>query len=103
MVIQSGAVLAVVLAFAGRLGQMLRDWRSSVVRDYVFKLALAFSITAVGGLGLKHLGLQLQESATPVAWATLIGGIVILVVERALKHQTGAAVVNWPVAVLVGR
>lgn len=102
VVIQSGAVLAVILAFAGRLGEMVRDWRSPRVRDYVFKLAAAFVITAVGGLTLKKLGLKLPESAAPVAWATLIGGVVILVVERLLKRQSGAGFVSWPVAVVVG-
>jgi undecaprenyl-diphosphatase len=102
VVIQSGAVLAVVLAFAGRLRQMARDWRMPAERDYVIKLAAAFFLTAVGGLALKELGLRLPESAAPVAWATLIGGVIILAVERALKGQAGAAVVTWPVAVAVG-
>ena len=102
VVIQSGAVLAVVLAFAGRIRQMARDWRMPVERDYLVKLATAFVLTAVGGLVLKRLGLRLPENAAPVAWATLIGGVVILVVERALKRETGAAVVTWPVAVAVG-
>ena len=101
VVIQSGAVLAVILAFAGRIGEMMRDWRMPAVRDYVGKLLAAFLLTAVGGLALKKLGLKLPESAEPVAWATLIGGIIILAVERALKHQTGASVVTWPVAVAV--
>jgi undecaprenyl-diphosphatase len=102
VVIQSGAVLAVVLAFAGRIRQMARDWRVPAERDYVIKLAAAFLLTAVGGLALKELGLRLPEDAAPVAWATLIGGVVILAVERALKRETGAAVVTWPVAVAVG-
>src|SRR5881397_1907731 len=82
VVIQTGAVMAVILAFAGRIGQMRRDWRTAAVRDYVCKLAGAFLITAAGGLVLKKLGLQLKENPAPVAWATLIGGIVILIVER---------------------
>jgi undecaprenyl-diphosphatase len=73
-----------------------------MVRDYVFKLGVAFVVTAVGGLALKKLGLKLPESAAPVAWATLVGGIVILIVERVLKHQAGAEIVTWPVAVAVG-
>lgn len=101
VVIQSGAVLAVILAFAGRLREMLRDWRTPLVRDYAGKLFAAFCLTAVGGLTLKKLGLKLPESAAPVAWATLIGGVIILVVERALRQQTGATVVTWPVAVAV--
>ena len=102
VVIQSGAVLAVMLVFAGRLRQMQRDWRTPVVRDYVAKLAGAFFVTAVGGLALKKFGLKLPEDPAPVAWATLIGGIVILAVERVRRRQTGAELVTWPVAVAVG-
>ena len=100
VVIQSGAVLAIVLAFAGRIRQMARDWRTPVVRDYAAKLAAAFVLTACVGLVLKKL--KLPENAAPVAWATLIGGIVILAVERMLRNQSGATVVTWPVAVAVG-
>jgi undecaprenyl-diphosphatase len=101
VVIQSGAVIAVIMAFAGRLREMLRDWRTPLVRDYIVKLAAAFFLTAVVGLVLKQLGLRLPESAAPVAWATLIGGIVILMVERALKEQAGTTVVTWPVVIAV--
>lgn len=102
VVIQSGAVLAVMLAFAGRLRQMARDWRTPAVRDYVTKLAGAFVLTAVGGLALKKLGLKFPENAAPVAWATLIGGIAILIIERALRRQAGTSLVTWPVVVAVG-
>jgi len=102
VVIQSGAVLAVILAFAGRLSEMLRDWRTPAVRDYGIKLGAAFVVTAVGGLALKKLGLKIPESALPVAWATLIGGIVILVVERWLKGRSGADFISWQVAIAVG-
>jgi len=102
VVIQSGAVLAVILAFAGRIGQMRRDWRTSAVREYVGKLAAAFLITAVGGLALKKLGMQLKEDPAPVAWATLLGGIVILSVERALRRPAGREMVSWPMSIAVG-
>ena len=102
IVIQSGAVLAVLVVFAGRIRQMWCDWRTPAVRDYVAKLAVAFLITAAGGLVLKKLGLKLPEHPAPVAWATLVGGVVILVVERLLRGQTGAELISWPVAVAVG-
>lgn len=102
VVIQSGAVLAVMLVFAGRIRQMICDWQTPAVRDYVAKLAAAFFITAIGGLLLKKLGLKLPENPSPVAWATLIGGLVILVVERVLRRQTGTELISWPVAIAVG-
>lgn len=102
VVIQTGAVMAVVLVFAGRINQMLHGWKEPAVRDYTLKLAAAFFVTAVGGLTLKKLGLQLPEDAAPVAWATLIGGVVILIIEARLGKKTGIADVSWAVAMAVG-
>jgi undecaprenyl-diphosphatase len=102
VVIQSGAVFAVVLVFGGRVMELVRNWRTPAARDYGLKLLAAFVVTAVGGLILKKLGMTLRENPAPVAWATLVGGVVILVIERALKHQTGAALLTWPVAIAVG-
>ncbi len=102
VVIQSGAVVAVILAFAGRIGQLRREWRTPAVRDYLGRLVAAFLITAVGGLALKKLGLQLPEDPAPVAWATLLGGIVILGVESAWRRKTGSEIVSWPVSIIVG-
>lgn len=102
VVIQSGAVLAVVLVFGGRLTQMAQDWRSPAVRDYTYKLATAFLITSAGGLALKKLGMELGEDPAPVAWATLIGGVVILVVERVFKGKSGSGEVGWTIAIAVG-
>jgi len=102
VVIQTGAVLAVILVFAGRLKQMLRDWKQPAVLDYIFKLGAAFFITGIGGYTMKKLGLELPEAAAPVAWATLIGGVVILLVERRLGKKAGVENISWAVAVAVG-
>jgi undecaprenyl-diphosphatase len=102
VVIQSGAVLAVLLAFAEKLRQMIRDWRTPSVRDYISKLFAAFLITAAGGLVLKKLGLKLPHDAAPVAWATLVGGVVILVVERTLRGKPGTPEISWLTALVIG-
>ena len=49
IVIQSGAVLAVIPLFRHRLVQ-LRQWREPRSRDLIAKIALAFCVTAAGGL-----------------------------------------------------
>lgn len=102
VVIQSGAVLAVLLAFAGRLREMIKEWRSPAVQDYVLKLAVAFAVTAVGGLVMKKLEVTLPEHPAPVAWATLIGGVVILMVEAWRKDRTVEQGIGWSVAVIIG-
>lgn len=102
VVIQDGAVLAVLLAFAGKLKQMARDWRLPSTQDYLVKLASAFLVTAVGGWVLKQLGLRLPESIAPVAWATLLGGVVILVAEHLLRGKPGKTEISWAIAIAVG-
>ena len=101
-VIQTGAVLAVVLVFWRRLKQLLLQWNDPQAQDYLLKLLTAFVITSGPGLLLKKLGWRLPETAAPVAWATLIGGVLILLVERRLKGKTLEDRVTWTVAIIVG-
>jgi undecaprenyl-diphosphatase len=100
IVIQGGAALAVLAAFGGRL-RALADLRNPASRTYLGQLAVAFAITGVGGLVAKALGFQLPKTIAPIAWATLIGGVVIIVVERWLRDRPGGREVTWPVAVAV--
>jgi undecaprenyl-diphosphatase len=102
VVIQSGAVLAVLLVFWDRIRQMARDWRQPEVRSYCLKLLVAFFITAVGGLVLTKRGLEMPKTAAPVAWATLIGGLIILLTEWVKRQKQGVVDVGWPVAIAVG-
>jgi undecaprenyl-diphosphatase len=101
-VVQCGAVLAVILTFTERLRQFLFQWRDPATKDYLAKLLSAFFITGAGGLILKKLDFELPEEVAPVAWATLIGGILFLVVERWLRSRTSSDTVTWPIAVAAG-
>lgn len=101
-VIQCGAVLAVVVIFTGRLKQLLFHLHEPAPRDYLLKLGAAFFLTGVGGVILKKLDFELPKTAAPVAWATLIGGILFLVVERGLRGKSVGDQVTWTVAIAVG-
>jgi undecaprenyl-diphosphatase len=101
-IIQSGAVLAVLLVFTQRLKSMLVDWRKPEVQSFILKLGAAFFLTAVGGLALKKAGWRVPETVQPVAWATLIGGVVILAIERFVKGKRLRGSVSWPVAIAIG-
>ena len=101
-VVQSGAVLAVITVFAGRVKALLTKWQEPENRDYILKLAAAFFITSVGGLILKKLDFELEEKPGPVAWATLIGGIIILAIEFACKGKKLRDEVTWTVAIAIG-
>jgi undecaprenyl-diphosphatase len=102
VVIQTGAVLAVLAVFAGRAKAMVVGWREPVNRDYLAKLAVAFVLTAIGGVTLKKMGLKLPEEVSPVAWATLIGGVLFIAVEWWLKQRKPTETVTWTVAIAVG-
>lgn len=114
--IQAGAILAVVLIYRERLVQLamafLRpDQAPEAVhgqppRDYAWKLAVAFLVTAVGGLLVKALGWELPHDLEPIAWALIIGGIWMVLAEqlaakRAQKLGERSAI-SWTTAVLVG-
>jgi undecaprenyl-diphosphatase len=101
-VVQSGAVLAVLTVFAGRVKAMLTQWREPAQRDFILKLLAAFLLTAIGGLLLKKMHFKLEENARPVAWATLVGGVLILLIEASLRGKKLRDEVSWPVAVAVG-
>ena len=102
IVIQSGAVLAVLPLFRGRLEQFLFRWRERPTQGYALKIALAFGITGVGGLLLEKGGFKLPENPLPVAVALLMGGVAFLVLERWLKGRSLSEEITWAVAVAVG-
>jgi len=102
VVIQCGAVLAVMFNFQERVRQLAFRWQETEAKDYLSKLAAAFFITGVGGLALKKLGWELPETAAPVAWATLIGGVLFIVVERALRSKPGSGAITWQIALAIG-
>ena len=103
VVIQAGAVLAVLAVFRVRATQLISRWREPANLDYLVKIALAFGITAVGGLLLKKAHFALPKTLPPIAWATLVGGILFVVVETWLKRSNRKVsdYVSWPVAIAV--
>ncbi len=101
VVIQSGAVLAVLPLFPDRLRQFLR-WREPAARDYLLKLFTAFVLTGFGGLAWAKLGHELPKELGPVAWALLIGGIAFVAVEAWLRGRPMNDRVTWAIAIGVG-
>ena len=101
--IQSGAILAIVLVYRQRLTDLLlTKFGVASNRDYLLKLILAFAITSAGGLIVKKLGFKLPEEVAPIAWAFIIGGIAILIVEFIIVKRPPSTFVSWNVAVWVG-
>lgn len=100
--VQSGAVMAVLLIFGERLKQMSVHWRTEPRDNYLLKLIVAFALTGAGGLILKKLHFRLPATSAPVAWATLVGGVLFVIVERWLRGRPLNAEVAWTVAIIVG-
>ena len=102
VVIQCGAVLAVVPLFPERWRQLLFRWREPATISFVLKLCAAFVLTGCGGLILEKTGFKLPEELQPVAWALFAGGVAFLVVERWVGSRPLREEVTWTVAIAVG-
>jgi undecaprenyl-diphosphatase len=102
IVIQSGAVLAVLPLFPERLRQFFFGWREKATQDYAAKLLLAFVLTGIGGFLLEKKGFKLPEELRPVAVALLLGGIGFVAVEAWLRGRTLKNEVTWTIALAVG-
>jgi len=100
--IQSGAALAVLFAFSTRIRELLRGLGNAGTRVYLLKLVLAFVITGMGGVILKKQGFSLPKETAPIAWATLVGGIAILLIEWAVRRWQPRSEVTWLMAAAVG-
>ena len=103
IVIQAGAILAITLVFRERIVALATGLGDASNRDYAMKLAVAFLVTAAVGLPVRQLGWELPETVTPIAWALMIGGVWMVVAERAAERRSpDGTTVTWAVAVLVG-
>jgi undecaprenyl-diphosphatase len=102
VVIQCGAVLAILPLFPQRLTQFLTRWQEPKTRDYLLKIFVAFAITGAGGLILEKKHFKLPETLVPVAIALCIGGLLFIVVEGWLKGRNQGAEITWTIAIAVG-
>jgi len=106
VVIQLGAILAVIVLYwrtfwavaTGLLRNQPEAWR------FVRNVAVAFLPSAVLGFLLIDRIEAMLESAAVVAWALLIGGVAILLIERTAPQGTekGVADISFGKAVGVG-
>ena len=101
IVIQCGAVIAVLPLFPQRLYQFIFEWRQKETRDYLLKILVAFAITGAIGLVIDKKGFTLKENPAPIAWALLIGGVAFLVVEWWLRGKKLRDEITWPIVVAV--
>lgn len=102
VVIQCGAVVAVVPLFRQRISQFIFHWRERETQLYLLKILVAFALTGMGGLVIDHFHFKLPEHLAPVAWALLIGGVGFLAVEWHLRDKPLGNQVTWNIVLAVG-
>jgi undecaprenyl-diphosphatase len=90
--IQSGAMLAVLWYFRARVTSVLKglgrsDFAGQSSRQFVLHVALAFMPAAVLGLAFGSAIKRSLFAPVPVALAFIVGGLVILWVERRQASQ----------------
>lgn len=102
IVIQSGAVIAVLPLFPDRLRQVFFHWREPATRVFILKILAAFALTGVGGLLLEALHFKLPETVLPVAVALVAVGALFILVEKWLIGKPASDEVTWKIALLVG-
>ena len=109
VIIQIGAILAVFVAFFGRIRNLLaglcRGERRSL--DLASAIIVAFIPAAVLGFLFKDIIAAYLFSVEVVAAALLVGGLVILVAERVLPKSVASgadevATIGWRSALTVG-
>ena len=104
--IQPGAILAVVVLYWRTFVDVLKGLfkLESGAIAFVRNLLLAFFPAVVLGLAFGDHIEALLENAAVVAWALIIGGIAILLVERFARPQEsgGVAALSVRQSVLVG-
>jgi undecaprenyl-diphosphatase len=101
VVIQAGAVLAVFVVFSRRVKELLFGLGEPETRAYLGKLAVAFVLTIVGVLISRKLGFELPKDLWPIAWATVWGGVLILVIEWSVADRPRGSEVTWGIAIVV--
>jgi undecaprenyl-diphosphatase len=87
IVIQSGAILALALLFAGRIAGFIRTFpkgekgdRNWFTHPISFTL-IAFAFTSAPSLLLRKFSEENLEHLDRIAWALLIGGIVMWIID----------------------
>jgi undecaprenyl-diphosphatase len=104
IVIQLGAILAVVVLY---WDVFMRVLRGLVARDpaslrFVRNILLAFMPAAIIGLALHKKIEALLGNAVVVAWALIIGGVAILLIERMAKRFDVTTVSDIPILRALG-
>ncbi len=92
--IQPGAILAIVVIYWRTFRDVLVGLvkRDKTAWRFTRNLLIAFFPAVILGLALGDVIDALLENATVVAWALIIGGAAIILIERVVKVESAPAV-----------
>jgi undecaprenyl-diphosphatase len=98
VLIQLGAILAITSVYARKLWQLAAGFfRDAVARHFVFAVLLAFLPAAVIGAAAHNvIKTYLFASTWLVCAALIIGGVVLLAVDRMRLRQRYDSVMDYP-------
>lgn len=107
VLIQLGAILAIITIYFARLGQLIRDALTG--KAYAWKFAAAVIIAClpavvIGVLFREYIQQVIYESPLVICISLLIGGIVLLVVDKMPKQVRYDDIYQYPLhlALVVG-
>jgi undecaprenyl-diphosphatase len=101
IVIQCGAVIAVLPLFPQRIYKFVFELRDKETQNYLLKIFTAFCITGAVGFVLDHKGFKLPDNPATIACALLAGGILFLAIEWWLRGKKLSNEITWAVVFAV--
>lgn len=97
ILIQLGAILAILTVYFAKLWQMARDfWHDPLTRRFVYSILLAFLPAMVLGAALNTYIDMLLNAPVIICASLILGGIVLLIVDRIPLSPTISRVEQIP-------
>ncbi len=88
IVIQLGAILAICVIYRGKIFDLLIHFKEKSQQKFILNLALAFLPAALIGLAFHGLIKAFLFNNLTIAIALILGGIVMILVERRPRSST---------------
>ncbi len=88
VVIQLGAILAICVIYRGKIFDLLIHFKEKSQQKFILNLALAFLPAALLGVALHGLIKSFLFNNLTIAFALILGGIVMIAVERKPKKSS---------------
>lgn len=104
VLIQLGAILALLSVYAARLWQLLTDLpRDRTTQRFVLGIVIAFLPSAILGVIFHRLITEVFfNSITLISLALLIGGIVLIVLDRMPLRPRQTNIMQFPLGLALG-